>query len=162
VQFLFYIPLVLIPLLFSSLVYWAIARGVGGVMVGAIEAIGQIPISVDWGWDWLKVWALTWLLSLALVIVKIFQDPRKWISLLQTTSILSQSLLMPTALIWGGFTGMGALIGVAWGGSLGTTLSAAVWGLRKSFKAEHIFYLLSTVAVAGTLCGWAIVKNKIL
>jgi hypothetical protein len=162
VQFLFYIPLVLMPLLFISAIYWAIARGVGGVMVGAIEAIGQIPISVDWGWDWLKVWVLTWLLSLALAIVNIFQDPLKWISLLQTTSILSQSLLMPTALIWGGFTGMGALIGVAWGGSLGTILSTAVWGLRRSFKAEHIFYLLSAVAVAGTLCGWAIAKHKIL
>jgi hypothetical protein len=160
VQFLFYIPLLLIPLLLSSAIYWAISRGVGEVIVGAIEAIGQISIPVDWGWDWLKAWALTWLFTLALAIVKIFQNPLQWMSLLQTTSILSQSLLMPTALIWGGFTGMGALVGVAWGGSLGTILSAATWGLRRSFRAKHIFCLLSAVAVAGTLCGWAIVKHK--
>jgi hypothetical protein len=149
-QFLFYVPFILIPLLLSSAIYWAIARGVGGLMVGTIETIGQISIPVDWGWDWLKAWAVTWLFTLALAIVEI----------LQTTAILSQSLLMPTAIIWGGFTGMGALVGVAWGGSLGTILSAAAWGLRRSFKAKHIFWLLSAVAVAGTLCGWAIVKHQ--
>ena len=162
VQFLFSIPLLLIPLLLSSAIYWAISCGVGGVMVGAIEAISQISTPVDWGWDWLKAWALTWLFTLVLAIVKIFQNPLQWMSLLQTTSILSQSLLMPTALIWGGFTGIGTLIGVAWGGSLGTIVSAATWSLRRSFKARHIFYLLSAVAVAGTLCGWAIVKHKVL
>ena len=161
-QFLFCIPLILIPLLLSSAIYWAIACGVGGVVVGAIEAIDQISTPVDWGWDWLKAWALTWLLTLALAIVKIFQNPLQWVSLLQTTSILSQSLLMPTALIWGGFTGMGALVGVAWGGSLGTILSAAAWGLRRSFKTKHIFCLLIAVAVAGMLCGWAIAKHQLL
>jgi hypothetical protein len=161
-QFLFYIPFLLVPLLLGSAIYWAISRVVGGVMVGAIETIGQIPTPVDWGWDWLNAWALTWLFTLALAIVNIFQNPLQWISLLQTTSILSQSLLMPTALIWGGFTGMGALVGVAWGGSLGTILSAAAWGLRRSFKAKHIFCWLSAVAVAGTLCGWAIVKHQML
>ncbi|WP_157259973.1 hypothetical protein [Chamaesiphon minutus] len=161
-QFLFCIPLVLIPLLLSSAIYWAIVCGVGGFIVGAIEAIGQISIPVDWGWDWLKAWAFTWLFALALAIVKIFQNPLQWMSLFQTTSILSQSLLMPTAIIWGGFTGMGALVGVAWSGSLGTILSAAAWGLRRSFKTKHIFCLLSAVAVAGTLCGWAIVKHKML
>jgi hypothetical protein len=159
-QFLFYIPFLLIPLLLSSAIYWAIARGVGGVMVGAIEAICQISAPVDWGWDWLKAWALTWLFTLALAILKIFQNPLQWMSLLQTTSILSQSLLMPTALIWGGLTGMGALVGVAWGASLGTILSAAAWGLRRSLRAKYIFGLLSTVAAAGMLCGWAIVKHK--
>jgi hypothetical protein len=159
-QFLFTIPLMLIPLLLGSAIYWGISRGVGGVMVVAIEAIGQISIPVDWGWDWLKAWALTWLFTLALAIVKIFQNPLQWMSLLQTTSILSQSLLMPTALIWGGLTGMGALVSVSWGGSLGTILSAAAWGLRRSFRAKHIFCLLSAVAVAGTLCGWAIVKHQ--
>ena len=161
-QFLFYIPFLLVPLLLSSAIYWGISRGVGGLIVGAIEAIGQAPIPIDWGWDWLKAWALTWLFTLALAIVKIFQNPLQWMSLLQTTSILSQSLLMPTALIWGGLTGMGALVGVAWGGSLGTVLSAAAWGLRRSFSAKHIFCLLSAVAVAGTLCGWAIVKHQII
>jgi hypothetical protein len=161
-QFFFYIPFLLIPLLLSSAIYWAISRGVGGFMVGAIETICQIPTPVDWGWDWLKAWALTWLFTLALAIVKIFQNPLQWMSLLQTTSILSQSLLMPTALIWGGFTGMGALVGVAWGGSLGTILSAAAWGLRRSFRAKYIFCLLIAVAVAGMLCGWAIVKHKML
>jgi hypothetical protein len=161
-QFLFYIPLLLMPLLLSSAIYWAITRGVGGVMVWAIEVIGQIPTPVDWGWDWLKVWALTWLFTLVLAIIKIFQNPLQWMSLLQTTSILSQSLLMPTALIWGGLTGMGVLVGVAWGGSLGTILSAAAWGLRKSFRAKHIFCLLSAVAFAGMFCGWEIVKHKML
>ena len=161
-QFLFYIPLLLIPLLLTSSIYWVIVYGMGGIIVGAIEMIGQISIPVDWGWDWLKVWALTWLFALALAIIKIFQNPIQWVSLLQTTSILSQSLLMPTALIWGGFTGMGVLLGVAWGGSLGTILSAATWGLRRSFRAKHIFCLLSAVAVAGTLCGWAIIKHKVL
>ncbi len=161
-QFLFTIPLLLIPLLLGSAIYWGISRGVGGIMVGAIEAIGQVTTPVDWGWDWLEAWALTWLFTLALAIVKIFQNPLQWISLIQTNSILSQSLLMPTALIWGGLTGMGALVGVAWGGSLGTILSAAAWGLRRSFRAKHIFCLLSAVAVAGTLCGWAIVKHKML
>jgi hypothetical protein len=161
-QFLFYIPILLMPLLLSSAIYWAISRGVGGVMVGTIEAIVQIPTPVDWGWDWLKAWALTWLFTLALAIVKIVQNPLRWMSSFQTTSILSQSLLMPTAIIWGGFTGIGALVGVAWGGSLGTILSAAAWGLRRSFKAKYIFCVLSAVAVAGTLCGWAIVKHKML
>jgi uncharacterized membrane-anchored protein YitT (DUF2179 family) len=131
-------------------------------MVGAIEAIGQISTPVDWGWDWLKAWALTWLFTLLLAIVKISQNPLQWMSLIQTTSILSQSLLMPTALIWGGLTGMGALVAVAWGGSLGTILSAATWGLRRSFRAKHIFCFLSAVAVAGMLCGWAVVKHKII
>jgi uncharacterized membrane-anchored protein YitT (DUF2179 family) len=132
------------------------------LMVGAIESIGQIPIPVDWGWDWLKAWVLTWLCTLALAIVKIAQNPLKWLSILQTISVLSQSLFVPTALIWGGFTGMGALLGVAWGGSLGTILSAAAWGLRRSFRADRIFCLLGAVAIAGTCCGWAIVKHKLL
>jgi hypothetical protein len=161
-QFLFYIPFLLIPLLLSSAFYWTISRGVGGVIIEMIEAIGQVPTPVDWGWDWLNAWALTWLFTLLLAIVNIFQNPLQWMSLLQTTSILSKSLLMPTALIWGGFTGTGALISVAWGGSFGTILSAAAWGLRRSFRAKHIFYLLSAVAVAGMLCGWAIVKHKVV
>ena len=161
-QFLFYIPFLLIPLLLSSAFYWTISRGVGGVIVEVIGAIGQVPIPVDWGWDWLQAWALTWLFTLVLAIVNIFQNPLQWMSLLQTTSILSKSLLMPTALIWGGFAGTGALISVAWGGSFGTILSAATWGLRRSFRAKHIFCLLSAVAVAGMLCGWATVKQKVV
>jgi hypothetical protein len=160
--FLSYIPLVLMPLLFSSAIYWWILGGIGGLIVGAIEAIGQISTPVDWGWDWLNAWALTWLFTLILAIIKIFQNPLQWMSLIQTTSILSQSLLMPTALIWGGLTGIGALVAVAWGGSLGTILSAAAWGLRRSFRAKYIFCLLSAVAVAGMLCGWAVVKHKML
>jgi hypothetical protein len=161
-QFLVVIPFMLVPLLLSSAIYWLITRVVGGLMVGSIEMISQIPTPVDWGWDWLKGWALIWLITLILAIIKIFQNPLQWMSFLQTISILSQSLLMPTALIWGGFTGMGTLIGVAWGGSLGTILSTTVWELRRSFKAKHIFYLLSAVAVAGMLCGWAIAKHKML
>lgn len=162
VQFLFYIPLLLIPLFLGSAIYWAISYGVGEVVVGLIEAIGQISTPIDWGWDWLQAWVLTWLFTLILATIKIFQNPLQWMSLFQTASILSQSLLMPTALIWGGFTGTGTLVAVAWSGSFGTIISAAAWGLRRSFKAKHIFYVLSAVAVAGTLCGWAIVKHKML
>lgn len=85
-QFLFFIPLVVIPMLLMSVFYWTLMQNIGEICVKLLNTVAQFDLSATWGWDWLQGWGITWIIAILVAILKVIQNPLQWMSLIQTTS----------------------------------------------------------------------------